>query len=184
LKDPSTLPPDLRTPVCLIVGRHADAATWEQLRSLARATDSTEERDRYYDAFQHAADPSLARRTLELALTEERPTAQWFPIVPAVAEEHPDLAWEFARTNAAALLAKVPDGGAFATRNTYFSFVAAPSLDATRAAELESLVARMVGDQAAAETAKTAEQIRLNAAFAGRELPKVDAWIARKRSVQ
>ncbi|MBL9172088.1 MAG: M1 family metallopeptidase, partial [Verrucomicrobiales bacterium] len=46
LKDPSTLPPDLRTPVCLIVGRHADAATWEQLRSLARATDSTEERDR------------------------------------------------------------------------------------------------------------------------------------------
>ena len=183
-KDPATLPPDLRSPVCVIVGRHADAATWEQLRSLARSTDSTEERDRYYNAFQHATDPALARRTLELALTEERPFAQWFSLIPDVAEEHPDLAWEFTRTNAAALLAKVPDGGAFATRNTYFSFVAAPSMKAERASELEALVARMVGEQAAAETAKTAEQIRLNAAFAGRELPQVDAWIARKRSVQ
>lgn len=184
LKDPSTLPPDLRTPVCRIVGRHADAAAWEQLRSLARSTDSTEERDRYYDAFQHATDPALARRTLELALTEERPFAQWFPIVPGVAEEHPDLAWEFARTNAAALLAKVPDGGAFATRNTYFSFVAAPSMKAERASELEALVARLVGEQAAAETAKKAEQIRLNAAFVQRELPHVDAWITRNRSVR
>ncbi|MFO1461935.1 MAG: M1 family metallopeptidase [Verrucomicrobiota bacterium] len=184
LKDPTTLPPNLRTPVCRVVGRHADAATWEQLRSLARSTDSTEERDRYYDAFQHATDPALARRTLDLALTEERPFAQWFPLVPDVAQGHPDLAWEFARTNAVALLAKVPDGGAFATRNTYFGFVAAPSLDAARAAELEALVALRVGDAAAAETAKTSEQIRLNAAFAQREIPQVDAWIARKRSVR
>ena len=154
------------------------------MRSLARSTDSTEERDRYYDAFQHATDPALARRTLDLALTEERPFAQWFPLVPDVAQGHPDLAWEFARTNAVALLAKVPDGGAFATRNTYFGFVAAPSLDAARAAELEALVALRVGDAAAAETAKTSEQIRLNAAFAQREIPQVDAWIARKRSVR
>lgn len=174
---PASLAADLRTPVCTIVGRHAGEATWEKLRDLARATESTEEKDRYYQAFQGVTDPALARRTLELALAEDRPFAQWFSIVPAVAQQHPAIAWDFARAHAAELIAKVPEGGAFATRNTYFGYIAAPFSDADRADELEAFVVKQVGSQAGSETAKVAEKIRFKAAFKAKQLPKVDAWI-------
>ncbi len=178
LREPLSLAGSLRDPVFAIVGRHADAATWEKLHAMARAAEKTEDQNRYYAALQGVKDEALARRTLALALTEDRPFAQWFGIVSSVASEHPVLAWEFARAHAAELIAKVPESGAFATRNTYFAGIAAPFADATRADELEDFVREKVGPNAAAETAKVAEAIRFKAAFKTRELGRIDAWIA------
>ncbi|MDB6037705.1 MAG: aminopeptidase [Verrucomicrobiales bacterium] len=181
LTNAPSLAPDLRTPVCQIVGRHADTATWEKLHALALTSGSTEEQNRYQQSFQNVNNATLAHRTLDLALTEERPLAQWFPIVPSVADRHPDLAWEFAQLHADALISKVPAGGAFFTRNTYFGSVAAPFNEPARADELEAFVARKVGPDAGPETAKIAEQIRFKAAFKARLLPVVDAWIASQK---
>ena len=160
LRDPASLAGSLRDPVFAIVGRHADAVTWEKLHAMARAAEKTEDQNRYYAALQGVKDEALARRALALARTEDRPFAQWFGIVSSVANEHPELAWEFARTHAAELIAKVPESGAFATRNTYFAGIAAPLSDAARADELEIFVREKVGPNAAAETAKVAEAIR------------------------
>jgi aminopeptidase N len=182
--NPASLGPDLRSPVCQIVGRYADAAAWEKLHALALASTNTEEQDRYQQSFQNATDESLARRTLDLALSEERPLSQWFTIVPMVAERHPALAWEFAKSHADALIAKVPVGGAFFTRNTYFGNVARPFNEAARADELEAFVARKVGPDAGPETAKAAEEIRFKASFKTRLLPGVDAWIKMQKNAQ
>jgi aminopeptidase N len=180
-RQPESLAADLRDAVFHLVGRHADAATWEQLHTLARAAESAEDQSRYYAAFQAAKDPALAERSLNLALTEDRPFAQWFGLVASVAEEHPVLAWNFARAHADELLAKIPESGAFATRNTYFGGIAAAFTDVEHADELETFVKEKVGPNAAAETAKVAESIRFAAAFKARELEKVDAWIAAQR---
>lgn len=136
LREPDSLAADLRTPVCRIAGWFADVATSEKLHALARTATSTEEQQRYYRAFEGVRDPVLAQRTLELALTEERPLAQWFHIVPNVAKRHPVLAWDFAQSQADGLLAKLPAGGAFLTRNTYFPAIAENFQAAGRADEL------------------------------------------------
>jgi aminopeptidase N len=178
LRQPDSLAGSLRDPVFAIVGRYADVAMWEKLHAMARGADKTEDQNRYYAALQSVQDVALARRTLELALTEERTFAQWFGIVGTVALAHPDLAWEFARAHADALLAKIPEGGAFLTRSRYFGGIAAASSDATRADELEAFVREKLGPNAAAETAKVAEEIRFKAAFKARELGRIEAWIA------
>ncbi len=176
------MPGDLRTAVCRIAGWYADATTWEKLHVLARGATSTEEQNRYYQAFEEVRDPALARRTLALALSEERGLAQWFNLVAHVARRHPELAWNFARENSAALLAKVPAGGAFLTRNTYFPAIAENFSDETRADELLALVSAKVGAAGASEAAKSAENIRFKAELRARVMPAVDAWIAAKSS--
>lgn len=175
LQDPATLPADLRTPVCGIVGLHASAAEWETFHRLALRAENVEERLRYQEALQLARDPELARRTLALALTEDRPFAEWFPLVPGVAGQHPDLAWTFARENLDALFAHIPEGGAFTTRTTFLPAIARAASDAGRADELVALVSARLGASGAAEAAKVVEEIRIKAAFKTREIPRLDA---------
>lgn len=174
VKDPASVAADLRGPVCAIVGLHASPAEWETLHTLALRSESIEERLRYQDAMQSARDPELARRTLALALTEDRTFAEWFPMVPSVAMQHPDLAWNFARQNLEALLAHIPEGGAFLTRTTFLPAIAKASSDPARAEELVALVAERLGPAGAKEAAKVVEEIRIKAAFKARELPHLD----------
>src|SRR5439155_11063514 len=121
LVDLRSLAPDLRTPVFSVVGHYADEATWNKLSELGLATTSTEEKQNYYDALAGARDPKLATKALQISLTDELPTSRALHLVGKVARynEHPDLAWDFAKTNMKALLEKTDALGA----NTF-----APSL--------------------------------------------------------
>src|SRR5437762_1418653 len=136
LANPESLPPDLRPAVFRVVGRYADEATWNELHQLGLKTTSIEEKQNYYDALAGVMDPKLVKKTLLIALTDELSTSRAVYLVSRVAREsgRPDIAWDFARTNMKALLAKTDALGA----NTY-----APSLfiffsDDSRAEELRS----------------------------------------------
>src|SRR5262249_40771554 len=48
--DPGSLAPDLRAPVCFVVGQNADEPTWTKLHELGVTTTSIEEKQNYYDA--------------------------------------------------------------------------------------------------------------------------------------
>jgi aminopeptidase N len=112
LNDPQTLAPDLRDSVIHVVGLKADAAAYEQLLKLARASIVTSERVRYYLAVASAQDAALATRTLALTLTSEMPVTIVAPLINTVASsgEHPELAWRFVRDNFDALLARLGPG--------------------------------------------------------------------------
>ena len=177
LKEPSSLAGNLRGTVFLIVGRHADAATWETLLGLAKAATGLEDQRRYYAALQASNDPALAKRTLALALDKDTPTAAAARIVSGVAGRHPALAWDFAREHADELLAKVT----FFQRNLYFPSIAGAFSDAARADELVAFVAKKLPPEAGVEAARTADNIRFRAALKTRILPAVDAWIAKQK---
>src|SRR5713226_7905283 len=124
LVDPPSLAPDLRAPVCSVVGHYADEATWNKLRELGLATTSSEEKQNYYDALAGARDPKLAAKTLQISLTDELPTSRAIFLVGKVARsgEHPDLGWEFAKANMKALLAKTDALAANSYAPSLFSF--------------------------------------------------------------
>jgi aminopeptidase N len=108
LIEPESLAPDLRPPVFAVVGRYADEHTWNQLHELGVKTPSIEEKQNYYNALAGAVDPTLVKKTFPIALTDELPTSRAVFLVSRVARhsDHPDIAWDFAKANMKALLAK------------------------------------------------------------------------------
>jgi aminopeptidase N len=105
---PSTVAGVLNT-----VGRHADAATYASLLAARRTASGQEERWRLEHAIALVRDPKLAKRTLDLTLTDE-----WQPgVATRMATQvgavggHAELAFAFVQQHFAALAAKSGDGG-------------------------------------------------------------------------
>ena len=152
LTNPESLAPDLRPAVFSVVGRYADELTWNELHELGLKTTSVEEKQNYYDALASAIDSKLVEKSLPIALTDELPTSRAVFLVLRVAREsgHSDIAWDFARANMKALLAKNDALGA----NTY-----APSLfiffsDGSRAQELRAYAKNNLPAASAREVTK------------------------------
>ena len=76
--------------------KNADTATWNRLHALAKAASGEVERETYYELLGATKDEILARRALDLALTDEPGPTVSSGINSAVAVEHPELALDFA----------------------------------------------------------------------------------------
>jgi len=175
LTNPKSLAPDLRPAVFSVVGRYADELTWNELHELGLRTTSVEEKQNYYDALASAIDSKLVTKSLPIALTDELPTSRAVFLVLRVAREsgHSGIAWDFARANMKALLAKNDALGA----NTY-----APSLftffsDGSRAQELRTYAKNNLPAASAQEVLKAVDEIRFRSEFKKRLAPQLDAWI-------
>jgi len=175
LKEPASLSADLREAVTHLVGRTADRATYDTLLTLGRKTTNTSERVRYYSAAASALDPSLAKETLGIALTDELPNSLVGTLIFWVAGEHRELAWEFVRTNFSALAAK--QGPSF--RNSFASNLMANFADRARAAELAGFTPVHETSGGRIIAARAHERILTDADFIARQLMAVEDWIAR-----
>ncbi|HEY5767262.1 MAG TPA: M1 family metallopeptidase [Candidatus Udaeobacter sp.] len=178
LAHPASLAPDLRAPVLGVVGRNADEKTWNKLHDLGLKTTSIEDQQNYYNALACATDPKLVRKTLAIALTDELPTSRAIFLVSRVARDsgHPDLAWEFAKANMKALLAKVDAAGANRYAPSLFTFFS----DGSRADELRNYAAKGLTPASAPEVAKVVDEIQFRAEFRKRLATQLSGWMERK----
>ena len=175
LAHPASLPPDLRAPVLAVVGRYADEKTWNKLHELGLKTTSIEDQQNYYEALACATDPKLVKKTLAIALTDELPTSRAIFLVSRVARDsgHPDIAWEFAKANMKALLAKVDAAGANRYAPSLFTFFS----DGSRADELKNYAAKSLAPASAPEVAKIVDEIQFRAEFRDRLASQLPALI-------
>ncbi|MFL6500175.1 MAG: M1 family metallopeptidase [Candidatus Udaeobacter sp.] len=178
LADPSSLPPDLRAPVLAVVGRSADEKTWDKLHELGLKTTSIEDQQNFYNALAVATDVKLVRKTLAIALTDELPTSRAIFLVSRVARDsgHPDIAWEFAKANMKALLAKVDAAGANRYAASQFTFFS----DSSRADELKSYAKKNLAQASAPEVNKVVDEVQFRADFKKRLATQLTAWMERK----
>ena len=137
LSDPSVIAPDLRHSVLTVVGRHSDESTWNKIHELGLKTTNIGEKQDYYDALAHAIDPKLVKKTLQIALTDELPTSRAIFLVGKIARysDHPEIAWEFAKTNMKALLGKADALAVNSYAPSLFTFFS----EKPRAEELKSV---------------------------------------------
>jgi len=180
LVDPPSLAPDLRAPIFSVVGHYADEATWNKLHELGLATTSIEEKQNYYDALAGARDPKLGAKTLQISLTDELPTSRAIFLVGNVARsgEHPDLAWEFAKANMKALLAKTDALAANSYAPSLFTFFS----EVSRVAELQAYAKTNLPATSAKEVAKAVDEIEFRAEFKDRLASQLTAWIDNQKS--
>jgi aminopeptidase N len=161
-----------------VVGRHTDEKTWNKLHELGLKTTSTEEKQNYYNALACATDPKLVKKTLAIALTDELPTSRAIFLVSRVARDsgHRDIAWEFAKANMKALLAKVDAAGANRYAPGLFTFFS----DDSRANELKNYAKKNLPQASAPDVAKVVDEVQFRADFKKRLASQLNAWIARK----
>jgi aminopeptidase N len=178
LANPASLAPDLRPAIFAIVGRYADEKTWTKLHELGLKTTSIEEKQNYYNALACATDSRLVKKTLAIALTDELPTSRAIFLVPKVARDsgHPDTAWEFAKANMNALLAKTDAAGVNRYAPSLFTFFS----DTWRAEELKTYAKNNLPPASAPEVAKAVDEIQFRAEFKKRLTSQLDAWIGQK----
>ena len=159
-----------------LAGQNADAATWDRIRELAKRTTDTEQKDLLYSALASARDEKLCDRTLAIALGDELPARQSAGIVRQVAgnSEQPDRAWDFAKANLPALLARVSDFEA----HRFVPRIFANFSDAKRAAELEAFAETNLPPRASRAVALAVDEIRFKSEFRARALREAAAWIA------
>jgi aminopeptidase N len=178
LANPASLPPDLRPAVLAVVGRYADEKTWSDLHQLGLKTTSIEEKQNYYNALAEAIDPNLLKKTLPIALTDELPTSRAVFLVGSVARDsgRPDIAWDFAKANMKALLAKTDAAGANRYAPSLFIFFS----DDSRAGELKAYAKTSLPPASAPEVAKAVDEIQFRSEFKKRLVAQLRTWIDQK----
>jgi aminopeptidase N len=175
LQNPASLPTALRDPVTHLVGMSADLASYDTLLALARRSTLTNERLRYYYAAAGALDPTLARATLALTLTDELPNTIVGGVINTVASsgEQTQLAWDFVRTNFDALAVRL--GPSFA--DEFIARLMTNFSDDAHAAELKGFAPAQATSGGRVTAARALETIAIAADLKTRALPAVDAWI-------
>jgi aminopeptidase N len=178
LQNPATLPPNLRKPVLLIVGRYSSDTTYDQLRSRIPQALTQEERRLLLRALSIALDPELVQKTLTYLLTDNEPPAAAAGAIESLAAqgEHPEIAWEFATNHLEELQRRF---GA-ARCNRLVSACASGFADERHANDVVDFFKENLPADAIPSAEKTAELIRFRAKLKARELPVINKWIEAK----
>ena len=171
LKNPASVPPDLRPPTFAIIMRYGDATTWQKLHELGLKTASTEDKQYYYDALAFAADPKLLQKSLAITLTDELPTSRAVFMVGKVAREsdRPDLAWEFAKKNLKPLLAKVDALNA----NSYLPSLLTFFFDPAWIEELKTFAKKNLSEASRKPIEIASDEIQFRAGFRKRLIEQI-----------
>jgi len=165
---------NLRDAVLVVVGGHADQATYNAIRRLARATTDAHERVQFYRALAGASDPRLIEQTLAMTLTDElQPERASWLIRAVAAGEHPELALEFTRKNFDALAAKRgPDFRAFFMSELMENFT-----EASYARQLVDFRPVHETSGGRIEALRAESRINESADFRAHQIPQIDEWV-------
>jgi aminopeptidase N len=175
VKDPQSLSGDLRRNVLQIVAEHADAATWDQIHALAKATNDSLAKQEYYQLLGFARDPALAQKALDLSLTDEAPVTVRPGIIDAVAfDYHPELAVDFVSAHADQVNAMLePD-----SRSQYVPRLASASNDPAMIPKLEAYAAAHIPANARQDVEKAKSSITYGAKIRSERIPTLKSWLA------
>jgi len=179
LKDPKAIGADDQQVILAIVGKYADAGTFEQLHTRAKQARDDAERLRFYIALATTRDPKLADQVAQIGLGSELPPQDLqtrLGMLATLRDEHPQLTWNIFSQHADALLSPM---GALAPMALSENV---PQLcwDALPADQLEAWLKSHLPAEMAPNIAKGMEGVHFKVAEKATLVPAADAFIAAK----
>lgn len=171
-EDPSVQAGPLRLTILGVVAAHADAAAWDRLHRAAQPETNPLVRTQLYRLLGATRDETVARQALDLALSGEAGATNSSQIVAAVAETHPDLAFNFALENREKVEALVD----VSSRSRFLPGLASGSANPETIARLEDYATRFMTPQSrkAADVAMAAVRDRVRVRET--RLPEITKW--------
>jgi aminopeptidase N len=172
-KDPLLISGGMRQAIVNAVGMSADAKTLDEL--LARAAKSTDsaESQMYLLAAARVLDPALAKRVLDLTLTDAIPAPLVGNMLRQVAESHPVPTFDFVTSKYASVGARLES---FA-RVGVAQGVASNAVDVSLLPRLEKFVTEQVGDAGRASLNRARSIVTFSDEVRRERLPQVDTWL-------
>jgi aminopeptidase N len=173
-KDPAALPAALRRTLLRAVALNADASSWERLHAAARAEKTPMVRDELYVLLSMSRDPALARRALDLALTDEPGVTVSGSMIRTVAVEHPDLAFDFAVAHKAQVDERIDPN----ERIRFYPSLAGTSHDPAMPGKMNAFSRQYIAAGSRRDADATVENINYRIQIREERLPAIDAWLA------
>lgn len=174
--DPLATGGPLRSTILAVTARNVDSAGWERLRAQARSERSPLVKTQLYKLLGSAADPALAQRALDLALTDEPGATTSASIISAVADEHPDLAYDFAIRNRE----KVEGLVDISSRSRFLAGLGGGSADPAMVPKLEDFATRYMTPQSRGRVDVAIASIRDRVRVRTTRLPDITRWLEAK----
>jgi aminopeptidase N len=173
--DKSAVAPALRKTMLAIVAEYATPAEWDALRASARAEKVAQIKDSYYTMLAAAEDQALARRALELALTDEPGATNTARMISVVSGRFPEMAWDFALAHREQVDERVDA----TSRSEYYPGLGGSSGKAEMIGKIQAFADAYLdkGSRRSAETAMASIRNRIKVRH--EQLPAIDAWLAR-----
>ncbi len=166
----------LRSTILAVTARNVDSAGWERLKAQARSERTPLVKAQLYRLLGSAADPTLAQRALDLALTDEPGATTSAGIISAVADEHPDLAYDFALRNRE----KVEGLVDISSRSRFLAGLGGGSADPAMVAKLEDFATRHMTPQSRGRVDVAIASIRDRVRVRTTRLPDITKWLEAK----
>jgi aminopeptidase N len=174
--DEKSMPPALRKTILGVVARHADAATWDRLHESARTEKTPLVKDYLYGLLGTTEDEALARRALELALTDEPGSTNGPQMIAEVGKLHPDLTFDFAIAHIDAINERVDAS----SRSVYFPFLAASSHEPATVGKVEAYAKARLAPTSRRSAETTVADIKDRIRVRNERLRPIDEWLASK----
>ncbi|MGQ0798845.1 MAG: M1 family metallopeptidase [Pseudomarimonas sp.] len=174
--DPTALPVPLRKTLLAVVARHADAATWEQLHTAALGEKTPLVKDELYRLLASTRDEVLAKRALELAITDEPGPANSTRMISVVAGQHPDLAFDFAIVH----IAEVNSMLNAMRRTSYYAYLGSGSLDPAMVSKLRAYADAHLAAGSRRDTETAIANVIYSQSVRDLRLPVIDVWLAKQ----
>lgn len=171
--EPNAMPRALYKTLLDIVANHADLATWEKMHAEARSEQRTMLKDRLYQLLASTQDKLLAQRALEMALTEEPGATNSASMLRSVAENHPDMAFDFALAHRQ----KVEPFIDTTSSSRYYPRLADSSLDPAMVGKLKAYSDKYVAAGSRRATRIAIDNIEYRIHVRETRLPEIDAWL-------
>jgi hypothetical protein len=175
--NPDAIPGSLKGTWLGVVARHADAATWDALHAKAKQATGSVERTTLYQLLGKAQDEALARRALELALTDEPGKTISAGMITSVAGLHPKMAMDFVLSHIPQVNELVDISG----RSRFMQRLVSGSDDASIIPTLEAYAKANLRESERGPLNRAIDRIRFNASSAPRLKAEVGAWLAAHR---
>ena len=172
-QDPNAIPGSLKTTWLRAIARNADAATWDAIHERAKATTGNVERTALYQLLGRADDEALARRALELALTNEPGKTISSGIMTAVASAHPRLAIDFVLSHLSQVNQLIDISG----RSRFMQRLASSSRDPALIPILEAYARDNLAESDRKPIQQAVDRIRSESAQSARIRTETQAWL-------
>jgi aminopeptidase N len=172
--DPNAIPGSLKQTWLGVVARNANEATWNAIHAKAQAATGSVERTSLYELLGQAADDALARRALDLALTDEPGKTDSAGIITRVAAGHPRTATEFVLAHLQQVNQLIDISG----RSSFMERLSAGSNDASLIPLLEDYASANLAPPDRKPIEQAVARIQFRSGKLPRERSEVDAWLA------
>jgi aminopeptidase N len=174
--DKTALDGPLRTTWLRIVAYNADRPVWDKLRKLGQTADGQVVKTTMYRLLGTAKDKTLAADALKLALTPEPGATVSAEMVSTVANEHPDMAVDFALANLKAVEELVDAS----SRSEYVGSLAGDSIDPAMPAKLDAYAKANLTPESRKPLDGVIARIKTRIADMPRIKAGITEWLARQ----